>query len=165
MATVISRGSSFAFSVESDQAQTQPVGVTYVIEPGSAPHGGGVVVTGTSHGGGVAVVGASYAGAGYGGDVAAAGAVTRITLGGGHDHVFYNEGSGRAEILGFTRGDDVVHLNVSVGASHIDDFTELLQLASVSTGENSVTVAFDGGDALTLTGVSDLSPSDWVFFG
>jgi len=164
MAAVAFGSGSLTFSVALDQAHTEPVGTTYVIEPSSASHGG-VVVTGTSHGGGAAVVGLSYASVSHGGAAADAAAVTRIALGGGHDHVFYSEGSGGAEIVDFTRGDDVVHLNVSVGANHIDDFAELLQLARVSAGENSVMVAFDGGDAVTLTGVSDLSPSDWAFFG
>lgn len=59
----------------------------------------------------------------------------------------------------------MVHLNVSIGTNHIDNFAELQQLAKVSVSENLLTVAFDGGDALTLMGVSDLSPSDWAFFG
>jgi hypothetical protein len=138
MAMVASGGTNLTFSIELSQTGSQPAGGTYVIGPGPVSDGG---------------------------DIAATGAITKITISSGVNQLFYNEGSGRVEILGFTRGSDVVHLNVSVGTNHIDNFAELQQLAKVSVSENLLTVAFDGGDALTLMGVSDLSPSDWAFFG
>ncbi len=138
MTMAASGGTNLTFSIELSQTGSQPAGGTYVIGPGPVPDGG--VMT-------------------------AAGAVAKITINSGNNQLFYNEGSGKVEILGFTPGSDVVHLNVSVGANHIDDFAELQQLAKVSVSENLLTVAFDDGDALTLMVVNDLSPSDWAFFG
>ncbi len=89
----------------------------------------------------------------------------RITTGGGNDLIVYGEGNGRDEVLDFTPGSDIVQLNIGVGSNHIDNFQELQSLTKVTTGKNSVTVTFDNGDALTLTGVNTLNAADWTFVG
>src|SRR3954471_7957861 len=105
MVMVASGGTNLTFSIELSQTGSQPAGGTYVIGPGPVPAGG---------------------------VMAATGAVTKIRISSGINQLFYNEGSGRVEILGFTRGSDVVHLNVSVGTNHIDNFAELQQLGTAS---------------------------------
>jgi hypothetical protein len=82
----------------------------------------------------------------------------------GNDLIQYHEGDGRDEITDFQRGADRVQLDrVFISTEHINTFAELRSLATVTSDKKSITVDFDGGDSLTLRGVTTLDAQDWAF--
>jgi Ca2+-binding RTX toxin-like protein len=81
----------------------------------------------------------------------------------GTDTYVFREGDGRDSILNFSRGQDRIELNVSIGTNHIDNFAELQALAHVTRASGGTQIVFDGGDTLLVQGMNGLAGQDWIF--
>lgn len=124
-------------------------------------HGGTDTITG---GAGLLTVRAAYGGttvtAGEGGSRIEIGSgTTTLTAGSGVDALVVGYGRGTITVSGFAQGSDTI----DVHALHFAGYDELLAAASITSAGSSTTLIFDHGATITLTGVSEMASSDFIF--